>query len=668
MAPFHRQKTIHVNRTKRRLHTIVPWIQNPLQGVDKERLVFAPRHEASTLELFFDLFFVANLATFTAYHYIVDHSSLFAYIGFFTIIWVTWFHTVLYDVRFENDSIFSRACKTVMMIAFVGFALVGSSFAPGTDKGDNTSFRILCYTLVLSRVLFSIQYTVVGVFVGLARRTDLYLPVFLNVLTYLVAAGAYAAMIPAFADSKPVASANGIYSVWWIVLLVETIATMGVSCFWRMLSFKKTHLVERMGLLTLIVIGEGAIGVTKTISRMMGKSGLDPEGSGLVLCIVLMLIGTWMIYFDNHPHGHFGTIKQQIWAALHFPIHLAIVGLAEGAQQIALARYVSKGISNLETSLVQYCLKDHLDGKALTAKLLASINLIFLDEIESNVYLIGNSTGICGPAVTGIRAMDLPDAFLHLHTTAAAAMYSALGLSMPLDKDVIEIMFESWKLVYRYFWSAFLLLVGCFLVVMVLIRTTKMDAFDYVSLFDRGVVLVIAAALLGLSAGKDLMYSILETPFILPVAVLLLYLIIFFDRFGAWIANRRNRKSGHPLTGGGADSHGHGHEHGHEHGHGHGEGPEGGHPQAADKQSLIVSSTPASPHRDKRREERRVSYNPLGTAVMPSYSPDDTPPAHHTFGSPQPSPPVAVGVATATAYAPGGYMPVHNSHYAGAGY
>ena len=46
----------HEERTKRRIHAIVPWIQNPLRGVDKEHLVFAPRHEASTLELFFDLF------------------------------------------------------------------------------------------------------------------------------------------------------------------------------------------------------------------------------------------------------------------------------------------------------------------------------------------------------------------------------------------------------------------------------------------------------------------------------------------------------------------------------------------------------------------------------------------------------------------------------------
>ncbi len=280
----------HQSRAKRRIHTIVPWIQNPLQGVDKEHLVFAPRHEASTSELFFDLFFVANLATFTAYHYIIDHSSLFAYIGFFAIIWVTWFHTVLHDVRFENDSIYARFCKTIVMIAFVGFALVGSAFAPGTAGGDNTNFRILCYTLVMTRVLFAVQYIVVGVFVGLARRSDLFLPLFLNILVYIIAAGAYAGMIQAFPDDKPASASNGIYAVWWVVMLLESIATVAVSCFWRMLSFKKTHLVERMGLLTLIVIGEGAIGVTKTISRMMGKSGLDPEASGLILCIVLILV------------------------------------------------------------------------------------------------------------------------------------------------------------------------------------------------------------------------------------------------------------------------------------------------------------------------------------------------------------------------------------------
>lgn len=383
-----------------------------------------------------------------------------------------------------------------------------------------------------------------------------------------------------------------------------------------------------------------------------------------------------MIYFDNHPHGHFGTIRQQIWSALHFPIHLAIVGLVEGAQQIALARYVTNGIVKLEKILMQACFKNHLEGEDLTKQLVYGIkgfyldkkvsSLIFLDEIQADIYTIGNTTDICGAGVTGSDVLALPKPFLSLYYHTAAAMYSALGLSMPVDKDVIAVMIESWKLVYRYFWSAFLILVGCFLVVTILIRTTKVDAFDYMACFNRSAVIVVAASLLGLSASKDLLYHMMETPFMLPVAVILLYLIIILDRFGAWIANRRNRKSGDPLTGGAA--HGHGHDGGHAGGH-------DDHEAAADKQGLMASTTPA-PHEQQHHQPQpqqqpayahRESYNPLGGAVMPSYYVPGTPPA---YGHPAVTPPPVGGVpvAVTTGYAPGGYMPVQNGHYTGEGY
>lgn len=44
---------------------------------------FHVRHEASMLELLFDLFFVANLATFTACHGITTTSNVAAYIGLY---------------------------------------------------------------------------------------------------------------------------------------------------------------------------------------------------------------------------------------------------------------------------------------------------------------------------------------------------------------------------------------------------------------------------------------------------------------------------------------------------------------------------------------------------------------------------------------------------------
>jgi hypothetical protein len=43
-----------------------------LHRSDSELLVFKRHSESSTIELFYDLFFVANLATFTANHEVVD--------------------------------------------------------------------------------------------------------------------------------------------------------------------------------------------------------------------------------------------------------------------------------------------------------------------------------------------------------------------------------------------------------------------------------------------------------------------------------------------------------------------------------------------------------------------------------------------------------------------
>lgn len=92
--------------------------------------------QASDLELFYDLFFVANLTVFTYVHDINDYGSLKQYIGFFAILWLSvcpevygmrnmsadsarhssWYQVSLYDVRFSMDSVFERACKALHLL------------------------------------------------------------------------------------------------------------------------------------------------------------------------------------------------------------------------------------------------------------------------------------------------------------------------------------------------------------------------------------------------------------------------------------------------------------------------------------------------------------------------------------------------------------------------
>jgi len=289
---------------------------------------------------------------------------------------------------------------------------------------------------------------------------------------------------------------------------------------------------------------------------MMGKYGLDPKSTSIVLCIILILVAIWMIYFDNHPHGHYGTIRQQFWSTLHFPLHLSIVGVVEGAQQLALARYMLYTLRKYGAKMVEICVDEELDAQDLADKLTEASDyfqlykklesLPWYQNVTGLITEAGRESGIC----TNVEAADiteLPEKLQEIFATTAAGFYATLGVKLDPEANPLDTALESWKIVYRYFWSATVMLLGCFIICMLLIRRNRVDFFDISSLLNRGVVFVTGAVFLGLSGSESVMYSLLETPFLLPTLVLLLYFIIITDRVAAWIANRRNRKSGQPL-------------------------------------------------------------------------------------------------------------------------
>ncbi|KAF2689558.1 hypothetical protein K458DRAFT_484225 [Lentithecium fluviatile CBS 122367] len=576
---FHgKKRDVDAEKHLKRLHKTVPFIESPLQGADHDHLVFSQRHEANTVELFFDLFFVANLATFTTYHSITDGSYLIAYVGFFGILWSCWFQVTLHDVRFARDSIYERVCKTIQFIVFVGLALVGSSFNPGSKKANNTNFRILCYTLIISRGLLAIQYGVVLFYTFRAKFSKLYLPLGLMIGLYGVAAAAFGAMTPAFQEGET--AHRGVYVVWYIVMTLESVAVIAISSIWRMLSFKKTHLMERMSLLTLIVIGEGAIGVTKTVSRLMGKYGLEFEGCALIMCVIIVLVLLWALYFDNFPHGHYGTIRQQIWSLMHFPFQLAIVGIVEGSQQLVLARYVIKNWEKIIKGIDQACWYENQDGEKLRDSLLKLLDywnfesksetLPLQDKVLAEIYEIGNATGICSPEniadydATG----DVPLPFGQMIFQMFDGVYVGLGMKLPVDKvetySASGVAIHSWRLVYLYFWVSFCLFVICSIVFLILIRRHRADTFDFVSIGVRFIVLAAGGALIALIANENGLYGFLASPAILPTCLALFFLILFFDRLSAAFCNWHLRKSGEPYAEEYAEEHHHGGHGGHE--------------------------------------------------------------------------------------------------------
>lgn len=120
---------------------------------------FRRYEETTNMELFYDLFFVANLTTFNDVHDVNEVDALKSYAGFFCILWFLWLQVSLFDVRFVTDSILERIGKACQFGVMIGLAIVGPDFNSSDQKPG--AFRSLAIILMFSRLVLSFQYSVI---------------------------------------------------------------------------------------------------------------------------------------------------------------------------------------------------------------------------------------------------------------------------------------------------------------------------------------------------------------------------------------------------------------------------------------------------------------------------------------------------------------------------
>lgn len=76
-----------------------------------------------------------------------------------------------------------------------------------------------------------------------------------------------------FAFGRAYGIRDRIWTVWFVLFGVEMWTVMGVSCLFPGIGFQETHLNVRMGLLTLIIIGEGVIAITRIVNKTVRPGG-----------------------------------------------------------------------------------------------------------------------------------------------------------------------------------------------------------------------------------------------------------------------------------------------------------------------------------------------------------------------------------------------------------
>jgi low temperature requirement protein LtrA len=348
------------------------------------------RH-ATWTELFFDLVFVGAIASLGA---LLRHDpsvdGILKVAGLFLPVWWAWIGFTLYADRFDSDDAVFRLLMLGGMLAS-GALAINVHFAA---EGSSTGFAL---SYVSARILLLILYDRARRNVPEARPlVNRYLRGF---------------SVSAFLWLVSIAFTGTTRYVIWAIAMAIDIGTP-VTTPERVIEavpFHRSHIPERFGLFTLIVLGETVVSVTAAsagIHWTVSAALVAAAGFVTVACL-------WWVYFDLLDLG----AVQKRWHATqiyfygHLPLLIALTGIGAGTK-LAIDSATASGlgagtralllggaaISLAELATIELAGDGTLGTRAVRARLLAAAALVVL-------ALVGD--GIAPVALTGLAAAIL---------------------------------------------------------------------------------------------------------------------------------------------------------------------------------------------------------------------------------------------------------------------
>jgi len=280
------------------------------------------RH-ASWLELFFDLVLVFAVSKVAAI--VSQDSSLIGfgkYLILFIMIWWSWVGYTFYADRFESEEAEYRVLTFASMLAIVAFSLtIGGAFS----RSGDIPF-IMGYAGV--RLLLVAQYARTAYYVPVGRKLA---------MQYIGGFGTAVLILLASLLFDPPTR----YYIWIGVIMLELATPFINSRLTRIIPFDHTHIPERFGLFTIIVLGEAVIATATGAADVpwtYATAGTAVLGFAMAACI-------WWINFDFVEDN---AIKSDrlLSRYMYIQSHLFIV-----------ASIVVVGIG------VEHAIKDAINGK-----------------------------------------------------------------------------------------------------------------------------------------------------------------------------------------------------------------------------------------------------------------------------------------------------------------
>ena len=276
------------------------------------------------LELFYDLAVVVLVAQ--AAHHLVGHLTwrgLGEFVVVFTLVWIAWINGSLHHELHGHDDARARNTFLVQILALVAMG----AFIPEAGGARGPAFA------VAAGVLFA----VLAVLWLLAARGDR--PEYRRSSRLFVTGTAACAVLLAGTALLPVRARmaawgllDAAYLAGFAAVILTATATVAAA-----LTITDA-LIERFGLLTIIVLGETLTGV------VTGLAGQPISALTLSVGLVAVVVGfgAWWTYFDFAGHRH-PTPKRSaalLWMLGHLPLTAAVAAM--GAAMASLVDHAQE--------------------------------------------------------------------------------------------------------------------------------------------------------------------------------------------------------------------------------------------------------------------------------------------------------------------------------------
>ena len=279
------------------------------------------RH-ATWLELFYDLVFVVTVSQLS--HYLFHDVSLSNFFGFlflFIPVWWSWIGTTFFATRFYSDDLGHR----LLLLLQMGGA---GAMAINISGAFNNTFSGFALSYAFMRLILVIEY--VRVFRTIKSSESANPLVKRYIIGFSIAAIIW--LISAFVPITEIR-----FALWVIGLIIDFATPISTSKLTSKFSPHISHLPERMGLFTLIVLGESIVGIVNGMTEQIWDIYSVIEAS-LGLCISFSL---WWLYFDSTGKLPIQILREKgrislylIWLYSHFPLVVAITAVGVGIRRL----------------------------------------------------------------------------------------------------------------------------------------------------------------------------------------------------------------------------------------------------------------------------------------------------------------------------------------------